>query len=239
MDTRELQTRLAALGYAPGPIDGAWGKRTEAATLAFQRAAGLYPDGIAGPKTQAALMAAIEARDAAPFAPAPPRQSMTAIGLAALISREARVLKAYRDSVGVWTIGIGHTAKAGAPVPYAGLTITATEADAIFARDLIQYEDAVREAIKVSLVDHQFDALASVCYNIGPGTRTSGFKGSTFVKRINAGDTPARIRAAILMWRKPPEIMGRRTAEADQFVTSYLTSPPKARSTDARPISLA
>ncbi|GAB4072810.1 peptidoglycan-binding protein [Ancylobacter sonchi] len=235
MNTRELQTQLTALGYAPGAIDGQWGKMTEAAVVAFQRAAGLYPDGIAGPKTEKALAAALVALNAAAPSPAPARQSMSAIGLAALIAREGRKLTAYKDSVGVWTIGIGHTSGAGAPVPYAGLTITAAEADAIFARDIVKYEDAVRDAIKVGLADHQFDALGSLCYNIGP----TGFAGATFVKRINTGDTPARIRAAILMWRKPTEILSRRTAEADQFATSYSTSLPKARSTDARPVSMA
>lgn len=233
MDTRELQERLTALGYAPGPIDGLPGKQTRAATVAFQRAAGLYPDGIAGPKTEAALAVEMARLREPPPPPAPVRQSMSAIGLAALISREARKLTAYKDTKGIWTVGIGHTAAAGAPIPYAGLTITAAEADAIFARDLIQYEDAVRAAISVPLADHQFDALASVCYNIGAG----GFRGSTFVKRINAGASSAQIRAAILMWKKPPEILTRRTAEADQFATSYFAALPKARSTDARPIA--
>ncbi|MDR6953625.1 hypothetical protein J2X65_002988 [Ancylobacter sp. 3268] len=54
-----------------------------------------------------------------------------------------------------------------------------------------------------------------------------------------SGATPAQIRAAILSWRKPPEILSRRTGEANQFVTPYCTALPKARSTDARPISLA
>ena len=237
MNTRELQTQLTALGYMPGAIDGVIGAKTKASTAAFQRTAGLYPDGIAGPKTEMALAAALAAMrsDAAQPAPAPPRQSMSAIGLAVLISREARKLTAYRDTKGIWTIGIGHTAAAGAPIPYSGLKITAAEADAIFARDLTQYEDAVRAAIKVPLADHQFDALDSACYNIGTGA----FAGATFVKRINAGESPARIRAAILMWRKPAEIISRRTGEADQFATPYSVSLPKARSTDDRPVSLA
>jgi lysozyme len=47
------------------------------------------------------------------------------------------------------------------------------------------------------------------------------------------------IRAAILAWRKPAEIISRRTAEADQFITPYSVSLPKARATDAAPIKLA
>lgn len=160
---------------------------------------------------------------------------MSAIGLEALIGREARKLKAYLDSVGIWTIGIGHTAAAGAPIPYRGQTITREECDAIFARDIIQYEDAVRRALKVPVADHQFDALTSICYNIGTG----GLSGSSFIKLINAGASPAQIRAAILTWRKPTELIPRRTAEADQFQTPYEARLPKARSSDSAPIKIA
>ncbi|SEM68520.1 Phage-related lysozyme (muramidase), GH24 family [Bosea lupini] len=232
MDTTALQRALLALGFYRGSIDGIIGPATKAAVAAFQRGAGLYPDGIAGPKTATALGAAQEPSQAAP---APPRQSTSAIGLDALIAREARRLTAYIDSVGVWTIGIGHTAAAGAPVPYRGLTITRAECDAIFARDIVQYEDAVRRAVTVPLADHQFDALTSICYNIGTG----GLMKSSFVKLINAGAPASQIRAAILAWRKPPEILSRRTAEADQFMTPYATRLPKARSTDAAPIKVA
>ncbi|WP_448834574.1 lysozyme [Camelimonas sp. ID_303_24] len=154
--------------------------------------------------------------------------------MAAPIAREGRKLTTYKDSVGVWTIGVGHTAAAGAPVPKSGMTITADEADAIFARDIVQYERAVRSAIKVPLVDHQFDALASICYNIGQ----SGFAGSTFVKRINSRASAASIREAIMMWRKPAEITSRRTAEADQFATPYSVAMPKARAADAVRITI-
>ncbi|UZF95724.1 lysozyme [Bosea sp. NBC_00550] len=160
---------------------------------------------------------------------------MSAIGLEALIGRETRKLKAYLDSVGVYTIGIFHTAAAGAPIPYRVLTITREECDAIFARDTIQYEDAVRRALKVPVADHLFDELTSVCYNIGTG----GPAGSSFIKLINAGASPAQIRAAILAWKKPSEILPRRTAEADQFQTPYEVRLPKARSTDSAPIKIA
>jgi peptidoglycan hydrolase-like protein with peptidoglycan-binding domain/Flp pilus assembly protein TadD len=52
---RALQRRLAARGFAPGPVDGLYGPRTEAATDRFQAATGLPVDGIAGPYTLAAL----------------------------------------------------------------------------------------------------------------------------------------------------------------------------------------
>lgn len=232
MDTTALQRALLALGLYNGAIDGDFGPLTKAAVLAFQRGAGLYPDGIAGAKTVKALLAAGEP---VKILVAPARQSTSAIGLEALIAREARRLTAYVDSVGVWTIGIGHTAAAGAPVPYRGLAITRAQCDAIFARDIVQYEDAFRRAVTVPLADHQFDALTSNCYNIGTG----GLTKSSFVKLINDRAPASQIRAAVLAWRKPPEILSRRTAEADQFMTPYATRLPKVRSTDAAPIKVA
>ena len=52
---RVLQRRLAGAGYAPGPIDGRYGPRTEQAVRRFQAARGLEVDGIAGPQTVAHL----------------------------------------------------------------------------------------------------------------------------------------------------------------------------------------
>jgi peptidoglycan hydrolase-like protein with peptidoglycan-binding domain/DNA invertase Pin-like site-specific DNA recombinase len=52
---RLLQRRLQALGQAPGPIDGLFGPRTEAAVLRFQREQGIATDGVAGPQTANAL----------------------------------------------------------------------------------------------------------------------------------------------------------------------------------------
>jgi peptidoglycan L-alanyl-D-glutamate endopeptidase CwlK len=50
-----LQQQLAAKGFAVGAIDGKFGEATEKALMAFQKSAGLTPDGIAGAKTFAAL----------------------------------------------------------------------------------------------------------------------------------------------------------------------------------------
>src|SRR3954451_22904769 len=54
-DVDKVQERLTALGYAPGPIDGAYGPTTAAAVRAFQRDHGLEVDGIVGPGTRKAL----------------------------------------------------------------------------------------------------------------------------------------------------------------------------------------
>lgn len=93
-------------------------------------------------------------------------------GRAALAREEGCVLGAYRDSVGIWTIGIGHTSAAGPPTVAAGLVLSLAECFDLFARDLRDYEAAVTRLVKVALAQHEFDALVSLCYNIGPGPVT-------------------------------------------------------------------
>ncbi|MEW9804425.1 N-acetylmuramidase domain-containing protein [Mesorhizobium marinum] len=55
---RDLQRQLAALGYPVAP-DGIFGPDTETALRAFQRDHGLIADGMAGPRTCRAIMAAL------------------------------------------------------------------------------------------------------------------------------------------------------------------------------------
>ena len=55
----ELQQALSRAGYDPGPTDGTFGPRTEAAVVAFQEANGLSVDGRVGPETASALNTAV------------------------------------------------------------------------------------------------------------------------------------------------------------------------------------
>jgi murein L,D-transpeptidase YcbB/YkuD len=52
---RRLQRALGRAGESPGVVDGAFGRDTQEALRAFQRSRDLDPDGIAGPRTWAAL----------------------------------------------------------------------------------------------------------------------------------------------------------------------------------------
>lgn len=56
LDVRGVQAALNRAG-AHLAVDGAFGSKTRDAVMAFQRAHGLTPDGIVGPRTQAALRA--------------------------------------------------------------------------------------------------------------------------------------------------------------------------------------
>lgn len=54
-EVRRIQQKLTSLGYFSSAIDGIYGTRTQSAVRSFQRDRGLAVDGIAGPKTLAAL----------------------------------------------------------------------------------------------------------------------------------------------------------------------------------------
>ncbi|GAC1572365.1 MAG: hypothetical protein NVS3B20_24120 [Polyangiales bacterium] len=55
-----VQTALGHLGFDAGKIDGIDGPNTRASVKAFQAAAGVNADGIAGPITKKALLAALD-----------------------------------------------------------------------------------------------------------------------------------------------------------------------------------
>jgi lysozyme len=126
--------------------------------------------------------------------------------------REGVRYDAYLDSKGIPTIGVGHTSAAGAPAVTLGMKITPAVCDEILARDLRKFENAVNGSVKVSIRQNQFDALTSFCFNIGEG----GFRRSTVVRKLNAGDVQGAAHA-FMLWNKPPEIRGRRASEMRQF----------------------
>jgi len=95
-----------------------------------------------------------------------------------------------------------------------------------------QYEEAVNGAVTgVALTQDEFDALVSLCFNIGTG----GFRTSTAVRLINqnqyrsGSDAAARqaaitgIENAFAMWNKSggrvaPALAARRKRESDRFL---------------------
>ena len=130
-----------------------------------------------------------------------------------LIDREGCKLTAYLDSVGVWTIGVGHTSAAGPPQVKQGMTITYEEAWAIFDRDNDEFENVVNDVITAPMEQWEYDAFVSICFNLGE----TQFRSATFVKSFNAEAPAQQVTNEILWWNKPPEIIPRRQGEATQF----------------------
>mgnify|MGYP006921330249 CR=1 FL=1 len=138
-------------------------------------------------------------------------------GLFALAMHEGIVPGPYRDSVGVFTYGIGHTVGAGYPDPVkmqrgmpSNLDAALRDVFDLFRRDIAKYEAGVNRAVKVPVSQAQFDALVSFHYNTGAIAKAS------FVKKLNAGDTIGAA-AGMMAWSKPAEIIPRRKAEQRLF----------------------
>lgn len=128
-------------------------------------------------------------------------------------------LEAYKDIVGVWTIGYGHTEGVSA-----GQKITQEEADGLLAKDLDLFANGVEKLLTRVPTQAQFDAMVSLAFNIG----LSGFKGSSILKYFNAGQD-SKAAEYFLKWNKAggkivSGLVRRRAAEAELYLsTSSVT----------------
>lgn len=92
--------------------------------------------------------------------------NLSAEGAAAILGHEAIYLEAYRDPVGIWTIGAGHTAAAGGLAPRAGVILTMAKAMEIFRADMAKFERGVSAAVRTK-AQHEFDGFVSFHFNTG------------------------------------------------------------------------
>lgn len=88
-------------------------------------------------------------------------------------------LEAYQDSVGVWTIGWGHTAGVEE-----GMTCTQAQADQWLFDDVAFAVDAVNRLVRIALTQEEFDALVDFVFNLGAGN----FEHSTLLADLNANN---------------------------------------------------
>lgn len=72
-------------------------------------------------------------------------------------------LNAYRDSVGVLSIGYGHTGVDVVP----GMKITVDQAEAMLNEDIANAVALITQYITVSLNQNQLDSLTSLVFNLG------------------------------------------------------------------------
>ncbi|WP_008314190.1 lysozyme [Leptolyngbya sp. PCC 6406] len=110
--------------------------------------------------------------------------AINAAGLKLIKTFEGRELRAYQDSVKVWTIGYGHTSMAGPPEVTPNMTITAEQAEEILKQDLRKFEQGIRDRVSVTLDSNQFSALVSFAFNVGLGA----FQNSTMRRLLNSRD---------------------------------------------------
>lgn len=154
---------------------------------------------------------------------------INAAGLSLVQSFEGLRLQAYRDAVGVWTIGYGHTAGVKA-----GQTITEAQATKFLLADLADAENAVERFVTVPLNDNQFAALVSFTFNCG----VEAFRRSTLRKKLNARDYDA-VPGQLARWVKGagktlPGLVRRRKAEADLWNTPFIATKPAPSLKDAQ-----
>ena len=134
--------------------------------------------------------------------------NMSDKGLTLLSLREGRRKKAYKDTKGIWTIGVGHTG----PEVKAGLVWTVAQVKDALRADVATAEKAINDGVKVVLTQNQFDALCSFIFNVGVGA----FTRSTLLKVLNKGNYTEAANQ-FDRWHIPVEITSRRNSERDQF----------------------
>ena len=122
------------------------------------------------------------------------------------------VVYAYQDSVGVWTIGFGHTKEVNE-----GDTCTREEAEEMLATELEEYEGYINDLVDVPLLQSQFDALVAWVYNLGP----TNLRESTLLRVLNE-ENYVQVPSEIIGWnRAGGQVLGglvrRREAEALLF----------------------
>ena len=125
---------------------------------------------------------------------------------------EACVLQAYQDSVGVWTIGYGHTQGVKR-----GDKITQFQAEQFLKEDIARFEPYANKC-KMLSTQGKYDAVLDFIYNCGVGNWNS----STLKKYIESGRKTWEIQEQFLRWvsaggKKLGGLVTRRIWEAARF----------------------
>ena len=159
-------------------------------------------------------------------------------GLAFLEAHEGVVLKAYRDPVGIWTIGAGLTSASGVVKVRPDMIISKQEASRLLREALRKnYEPRVAKAMP-GAEQHEFDAGTSFDFNTG------AIHKATWVKRWRAKADDILIKGGLLAWNKGggrvlPGLKRRREEEAVMLLEGrYIgVNAPLVLQKSARPES--
>ncbi|MCD8050281.1 MAG: peptidoglycan-binding protein [Clostridiales bacterium] len=141
--------------------------------------------------------------------------TINAAGLALIKKFEGCKLTAYQDSVGVWTIGYGHTGKVDGKSVCKGMTITQSKADSLLTSDVAKFwayaNNSAYVPLTASMNENQLAALTSFAFNCGQSN----------LKILCADRTIAEIGEALPLYNKV-------TVNGVKKVNSGLTSRRKA-----------
>jgi lysozyme len=131
---------------------------------------------------------------------------MSQYGMDLLIESEGYENHLYFDQAGLKTIGVGHLLTRnertsgdininGELVSVAG-GISEAQVKQLLAQDLIRFEQAVNDLVKVPLNQNQFDALVHFAFNVG----VTAFGNSTLLRYLNSGNYLA-VPEQIMRWK--------------------------------------
>jgi len=111
-------------------------------------------------------------------------------------------VKAYRDSAGIPTIGVGMTywltSGARRRVEIGDTLPNVAAGLEMFAKVLRDYEAAVDAATRDDITAEQFDAFTSLCFNIG----ARAFTGSSAVRLFNQRAPIFQVARAVELWNR-------------------------------------
>jgi len=120
--------------------------------------------------------------------------------------------KAYQDSNGKWTIGVGHLIRADEGYMLRR-ELSDDEVRGILTQDLEKCSTALKTSIRVPVTRTQSDALHSLCHNIGPDNMMA----SSVVRNLNRGDIK-KAADSFLLWSEP-NLLKRRKIERELFLS--------------------
>jgi lysozyme len=134
---------------------------------------------------------------------------------------EGCFLKAYRDPIGIWTIGIGIIKYPDGRKVKEGDVCTLKQAEEYLMHELNTKAIAIQHHFfNVAINQNKFDALLSFTYNLGVGALAK----STLLKKVKFNHNDPAIRGEFMKWVKAggkvlKGLQSRRAAEADLYFT--------------------
>ena len=130
-------------------------------------------------------------------------------GIEKIIFEEGKRRKAYKDTKGFWTIGVGHLIQLPSEAYLLSKELTDKEISDLLVSDLATAERAVNR-LGVKLTQNQFDSLVSIAFNVGGGN----FNRSELASELKKGNFVLASELIV----KNGENKARRTREQSLFL---------------------